>query len=930
MKTMDLEGEWTLRRLSDGSERPLQLPGDIISGLFAAGEIPDPYYDRTELDLQWIGQEDWVIFREFEIDPAFFTLEHIFLNIAVIDTIADIRVNGALIGSSMDSFMPFSADIKAELKAGRNRISVLIKSPEKAAAAAAAALPYPVPASVYPVSSPHRNLIRKEQCMAGWDWGPCLMTGGIYDGISLCAFDGPRLSSVSFSSRRLERAGVPAPLLPCGERRRVSRDPLPPHGAKGGTTSPGDDFAVLVMLELQNDVPCACTVYIEIRDDAVTLARVSRSLSLKAGTSTHRFSIRVDSPRLWWPRGEGDQKLYTLAASIIPDRGPLDRDASASAAEAGAAVVEAARSGAAVRALRAEGSGAAAVRSTGMSCEKKLGFRELRLIAEEDKIGRTMKFSVNGREIFAKGANWIPADALPARRTEQHIRALLESAVEVHMNCLRVWGGGRYESDSFYELCDELGMLIWQDCMFSCALYPSDPAFLALVEAETRAQVKRLRSHACLALWCGGNEALGAITWYDESRKNPSRYIIDYDRLTEGTLGRVIRELDPDRTFWPSSPSAGPGDFSDNWHTDGRGDMHFWSVWHEGRPFSDYLGIRPRFCSEFGFQSFPGYATVSDFAPEGMRNISSPSMEDHQRNADGNSIIIRTMLRYFRMPSGFRQTLYLSQVQQALAIKTAVEYWRSLMPVCMGALYWQLNDVWPVSSWSSIEYSGTWKLLHYEAKRFYDPLLLALILKDGKISVWLVNDRHQALSAKIAVNMTDFNGSPRLLASPEARVGPRSSLCVWETETAGLPLPPEKAFIEAELEALPVHDNTAAGEAHAADIQRRRTTAFLTEPKRCSLADPRLTHSLKDSPEGPILSVSASAPAFFVSPFIDDPGTASRGRFEDSGFYLAKGETRKLRFIPACRIPGAAGSLPSAAELEKALSLFELYSSSEN
>ena len=238
------------------------------------------------------------------------------------------------------------------------------------------------------------------------------------------------------------------------------------------------------------------------------------------------------------------------------------------------------------------------MRAGGHALTRKIGLRTLQVVNKEDAKGLSMVFRVNGRDIFCKGANWIPPDALPQRESRESLEHLLESARTAHMNMLRVWGGGRYETDDFYALCDQKGILIWHDMMFSCSLYPSTPAFLQNVEREIRHQVKRLRDHPSIALWCGNNEDVGALTWYPESRKNRDRYIVDYDRLNEGVIGRVVDECDPTRTFWPSSPSAGRGDYSDNWHDDRRGDMHYWSVWHEGKPFSSYYEVTPRFCSE--------------------------------------------------------------------------------------------------------------------------------------------------------------------------------------------------------------------------------------------------------------------------------------------------------------------------------------------
>ena len=276
------------------------------------------------------------------------------------------------------------------------------------------------------------------------------------------------------------------------------------------------------------------------------------------------------------------------------------------------------------------------------------------------------------------------------------------------MNMIRVWGGGFYEFDAFYETCDELGLLVWQDMMFACSQYPSTPDFLAAVDAEVRYQVKRLASHASIALWCGDNEVIGSLNWYDLSKKNRDRYLVNYDRLNRA-IEVAVAASDPDRRFWPSSPCSGALDYGDAWHDDSRGDMHFWSVWHESKDFEHYYTVKPRFCSEFGFQAFPTTTVIRRFAEPSQWNAMSPVMEFHQRDRAGNGRIVETMTRYFRSPTSFESFLYLSQLQQALAIETAVRYWRSLKPHSMGALYWQLNDVWPSVSWASLDHALAWK-----------------------------------------------------------------------------------------------------------------------------------------------------------------------------------------------------------------------------
>jgi beta-mannosidase len=297
--------------------------------------------------------------------------------------------------------------------------------------------------------------------------------------------------------------------------------------------------------------------------------------------------------------------------------------------------------------------------------------------------------------LTSSGANWIPADALAGRITPEATRDLLQSAVDANMNMIRVWGGGQYEPDYFYELCDELGLLVWQDFMFSCMSYPPTASSSTTSRSRSPSRCAAFSHHACIALWCGDNEVIGSINWYSETKNDPQRYIANYDRLNS-MLGRIVEDEDPARRFWPSSPSLGYMDFSDGWHSDTRGDMHFWSVWHEAKPFEHYRDVNPRFASEFGFQSFTSMNIIEGFTKPADRNPSSPGDGDapaqrgrqraHHRNDDA----------LFPLPARLRLDSVPQQVQQGLAIKTADQYWRSTKPRCMGTLYWQINDTWPV------------------------------------------------------------------------------------------------------------------------------------------------------------------------------------------------------------------------------------------
>ena len=588
-------------------------------------------------------------------------------------------------------------------------------------------------------------------------------------------------------------------------------------------------------------------------------ARHSGTLRVRPGLNVERLSLRIQEPELWWPAGYGGQALHELSVQV-----------------------------------------------GGQGVLRLLGFRSLEVESRDDPVGRSLVFRVNGVEVFCKGANWIPCDALPSRQTPARYEALLEAAVQANMNMLRVWGGGQYERELFYELCDRMGLLVWQDFMFSCAAYPATPEFLAEVEAEVRHQVRRLRDHPCLALWCGNNEDLGALTWFPETRASRDRYLVDYDRLNEGTVGRIVRELDPGRAWWPSSPSSGPGDYSDNWHEDSKGDMHYWSVWHEGRPLEAYYEVTPRFCSEFGFQSLPSAEGVRAFAPESQANLTSPVMEHHQRHPRGNTVIAETLTRYFRFPEGFEELLYLSQVQQALAIRTAVEYWRSRRPTCMGILYWQLDDCWPVASWSSLEYPERWKPLHYAARRFFQPVHVAAFCRDAAlVEVHGINDTREVAHGELRIRFLDFAGRPRREEKREVRLPPEAATPLGTYALASLPAQPEELFLD-------LHLVQASGEAE--------NQLFLCPPKRCELPDPGLRTVVRTGDGGRVrVELAAERPAFYVH--LEAPGLA--GRFSDSCFTLFPDRPRAVEFLPLASA-SAAPAAGKAAELERVLKVRHL------
>lgn len=556
--------------------------------------------------------------------------------------------------------------------------------------------------------------------------------------------------------------------------------------------------------------------------------------NVTAGVNTVKAEFEVKNPRLWWPVGAGEPFLYKLEVSTGDE-----------------------------------------------TLSREIGLRTIKVINEKDEHGISMKFRVNGVDIFCKGANWIPADAMPQRQTPEVYEDLLESAAEVGMNMLRVWGGGQYEQEVFYEKCDQKGIMVWQDMMFSCALYPSSEKFITNVKEELEYQIKRLRSHASMAIWCGDNECIGAVGWFSNNKDRTvrDRFLVNYDRLNR-ELDRAVKDYAPEFIFWPSSPCGGPGNFGDNWHDDSCGDMHYWKVWHGREAIEAYFNVSPRFCSEFGFQSFPSREIFDTFATGADANVFSPIMEHHQKCGRGNGNIIAMFERYFRMPEGFDNFLYLSQVTQALAIKTGVEHWRRQMPVCMGTLYWQLNDNWPVASWASIEYGGKWKPLHYHARRFFAPALSSTFQKDNELEIWSVNDSREQLKFSVNIKVYDFSGK---------------ELDAMDFET-GLAAGTTKKLKTLKLDALKFDKNAAFMQvstiANGKNATHKHTnTHFFEKFKTCELAEAKVKLTAREGAAGLEVVLSTDHPAFFV--FVEAIGV--KGVFEDNSITLMPGET-VLRF----------------------------------
>lgn len=533
----------------------------------------------------------------------------------------------------------------------------------------------------------------------------------------------------------------------------------------------------------------------------------------------------IENPKLWWPNDYGDQPLYIIKTTLLDENG------------------------------------------TNLECiTKRIGLRTLTISQEKDEWGTEFAFCVNGVKIFTRGGNYIPDDCLYTRITEKKIDYLLESCRRAHFNCVRVWGGGYYPSDAFYDLCDEKGLIVWQDLMYACNVYDVTDAFAENCRQETYDNVRRLRHHASLGLWCGNNEIESAWDHWGDFQKETPYLRADYIRLFEEVLPKAVQEADGETFYWHSSPSSG-GCF-DNPDDANRGDTHYWDVWHGQKPFTDYRKYFFRFCSEFGFQSFPCAKTVNSFTLEDDRNIFSRVMESHQKNDAANGKMLHYLSENLRYPKDLTHLLYASQVLQGMAIKYGVDHWRRNRGRCMGTLYWQINDDWPAPSWSSIDYFGRWKALHYMAQKFYAPHAVSMTLEDHRCHVYFSNESFETTEYSLTLSIRDLSGnvletyetkgnSPAFSAIETAVV----DICSWEDQK-------DDVFLEAVI--------------HTKDQKVLKDVETLVPYKYLNLKNPVISTEAEETNDAFILHISSDCFAPFVALDFDDADVI----FSDNFFHL--------------------------------------------
>ena len=556
-------------------------------------------------------------------------------------------------------------------------------------------------------------------------------------------------------------------------------------------------------------------------------------INCKLKNKTTEMELIIKNPKLWWPNNMGEQNLYDIEILLMDNDTVIDK------------------------------------------VHRRTGLRTLKLVRQPDEWGESFYFSVNGVPFFAKGANWIPADTFVTRISDDFYRLLISEAAKANMNFLRVWGGGIYESDVFYDLCDEYGICIWQDFMFACSAYPAyDPEFMENVKYEVIDNIKRIGSHACIALFCGNNELEQIRSCVNKDGSNGAMTWDEYKPLFDELIPKLVAEYAPHVDYWPSSPhTPGEIDEREDYNNPNKGDAHLWEVWHGKKPFEWYRTCTHRFNSEFGFQSFPQPSIVEEFTLPEDRNLTSYVMEYHQRSGIGNTTIMQYMLSWFKLPNSFNMLLWLSQILQGMAMKYAVEHWRRNMPRGMGTLYWQLNDCWPCPSWSSIDYKGNLKALHYMAKKFFAPVLLSAVedIEKGTVDIYLTNDYQRSVSGKINCKIVNVCGNTVMEKSFAASVGPNSSVIANTIDV--------KSYVDEESRRRHIMFLEFVSETGITSDN----AVFFTRPKHIELENPYLKAEIIESDgKNHKVMITANKPALWV--WIDIEGI--NAKYSDMFFHM--------------------------------------------
>lgn len=786
---VELNKDWQFRQWRLDNWYPAKVPGVVHLDLMDNKLIEDPFFRLNERSVQWIDKEDWMYETHFDVSSELFGKENIRLHFMGLDTYARVYLNGEQILEADNMFREWLVDVKELLKEKENKLEVFFLSPIKVDIPKWDALPYQYPTG--PDQSQHGGIFnktvsifaRKAGYHYGWDWGPRLVTSGIWRPVYVEAWDDAKIENIFFYQKKVS-----------------------PELAK-----------ITHQTELLSSVDGQqVTVEVVERESGKVYAK--ESFRVKKGENNLEVNIEMENPKLWWSNGLGEPNLYNFETRLYLGNKLID------------------------------------------SKETRVGIRSIEVVNEPDEYGTSFYFKLNGVPLFAKGANYIPSDNFLPRVTREVLESAVKDAADANMNMLRVWGGGSYEEDEFYELCDEHGIMVWQDFMFACSMYPSEGQFLESVKHEAIDNIKRLRNHPSIVLWCGNNEAYDG--WFGWGRKeeyakqNPEYARVmwrQYADLFHDLLPNMVAEYAPHSFYWPSSPYGLPGKGCDSEN----GDKHYWGVWHGREPIGQYNIERSRFFSEYGFQSFPEFESVKQYAPYPEDwGVTTEVMMHHQRAGSyANNLINEYLLNEYREPKDFESFLYMNQVLQGDAIKIAMEAHRRDMPYCMGTLFWQHNDCWPVASWSSRDYYGRWKAQHYFAREAYKDILVSPISEDSDLNLYIISDRLESTEAVLELNIYSFKGKLISTSKIDVVVEPNNSKSYYSEELEGL------------LDGNKVGDVFLNARLLTADGKEYENNYFFNQPKYLNLPKAKIEQRISKIEGGYRVTLSSKqfARAVFLS-----------------------------------------------------------------
>lgn len=831
----ELSSGWEFHKVGNNNWYPATVPGCIHTDLLANKQIADPFFRDNESKLQWIDKNSWEYKTSFDVNDSLLRHGNINLCFKGLDTYAEVFLNDVHILQSDNMFCEWNVDVKNKLREGKNILRVLFHSPvvmgllnrDKFDLEAPLGFNFDFTMNDIPQVGP---FTRKAQYMYGWDWGPKLTTSGIWRPVLLRTWDNVRFSDFQIIQKEVSAV----------------------------------DATVSGILSIQSDKEQKASVQVTYSLEGKNTTIKPLEVELHPGNNDVKFDIDIKNPALWWPNGLGKHPLYDFNASIGLNGAVADH------------------------------------------IKTRSGLRNVKLVRKPDEDGgTTFYFEVNGVPVFAKGANYIPSDVFPSRVTDQHYKEIISAAADAHMNMLRVWGGGIYENDIFYNLCDENGIMVWQDFAFAIYHVPDYPEFYASIKQELMQNIRRLRNHPSIVLWCGNNETemiwdLIMKKFFGFKLEGEKNMITDLlamlpppGKVTPETTERVVKGYDTifyhiipealsaydynSHEYWPSSPIA-------DWKKPitvkrpNSGDTHFY-IAVLNLPFSAYLAYESHFFSEHGFQAWPDRKAVYQFTNPSDRSESSPIMAAHNKALGGNAMLMKYVTMYYQKPKDFDSYLYVSQVLQAEGMKLALETHRRWMPYTMGTLYWQLNDVWPVASWASLDYQNNPKALQYFATKAFNPVLVVASDYKNEFKVNVVSDRLESEKATLDMKIRDFHGKQLWSKTEPVQTSANNSKVFFNSPTDKLVQGMDTSQIVFEVKLWKGKELLTSN------------VLYFAMPKNLKLEKPEITRKIVRNAKGYAVTLTTNKLAKNVYLFSE-----MDGRFSDNYFDLLPGEPVTVTF----------------------------------